>query len=452
MTRWGRLAVLRRAAGYTQEQLATAIDVDRTTIHRWENGKATPHPWQLPKLAKLLKVSQDELRSAVFGTPDAACAPRSGAEAERGESAAAALSQPGLGITWQGAASELGDVGPRLAAVDALISDWASVNSNTPPPALSLWVTVEDVIVAEGMLGMFRQLDHTHGARQHWRQVSSYIDTELEGLLRRPAVDEQVARQRAQLTVGFCELAGYQAVDIGNPNRALEYYQRALALTTTTGDQAYGAYLVAVNLGHLALHCGNPETALRWASSARTAAGTAASPATRAAITAVVARANARMLRESEATQLILEAEKLLEAASVEDEPTWIRYFTHAYLADEVAHCLHDLGRAPDARIQLADALGGVGKDKVRRRAIDAALLAATWLRSGDVDQACAVGRDAVAYAARTGSGRCVERVAGILADLQTHADYVAVRELREFARAVLPDADRLAVMLAGGS
>lgn len=444
--------MLRKTAGYTQEQLAAAMDVDRTTIHRWENGKATPRPWQMPKLARLLKVSRDELRAGVFGNPDADRTPSSEGAATRDERLSTAPSAPGPGTSGQGAASIAGEAGPRLSVVDALIGDWASIDSNTPAPTLSLWVTGEDVAIAEGMLGMFRQLDHTHGARGHWQQVSSYIDTELEGLLRRPAVDEQVARQRARLTVGFCELAGYQAVDIGSPERAQEYYQRALALTTVTGDRPYGAYLVAVNLGHLALHCGDPETALRWASSARAAAGSTASPATRAAITAVVARANARMLRESEATKLILEAEKLLDAADADDEPVWIRYFTHAYLADEAAHCLHDLGRAPDARIQLADALGGVGKDRVRRRAIDAALLAATWLRSGDVDQACAVGRDAVAYAARTGSGRCVERVAGVLADLQRHADYVAVRELREFARAVLPDADRLAVRLAGGS
>ncbi|MFJ9841761.1 helix-turn-helix transcriptional regulator [Kitasatospora sp. NPDC101155] len=452
MTRWGRLAALRRAAGYTQEQLATLMDVDRTTVHRWENGKATPQPWQMPKLARLLKISRDELRSTLLENPDADHAPKTGTEARRDESAAATLSLPGPGMTGQGAASNAGDAGLRLATVDALVSDWASVNSGAPLATMSLWVTEEDVVVAEGVLGMFRQLDHTHGARQHWRQVSSYIDNELEALLRRPAADEQAARQRARLTVGFCELAGYQAVDIGNPDRAQEYYQRALALTTATGDQAYGAYLVAVNLGHLALHCGNPEIALRWASSAHAAAGTAASPATRAAITAVVARANARMHRESEATRLILEAEKLLDAASVDDEPTWIRYFTHAYLADEAAHCLHDLGRAPDARIQIADALDGVGKDKVRRRAIDAALLASTWLRSGNVDRACAVGREAVAYTARTGSGRCVQRVAGLLADLQIHADYLPVRELREFARAVLPEADRLAITLAGGS
>lgn len=110
------------------------------------------------------------------------------------------------------------------------------------------------------------------------------------------------------------------------------------------------------------------------------------------------------------------------------------------------------LGRAPAARSQLAEALSGVGEDRVRRRAIDAALLAATWLRTGHLDRACAAGRDAVAYAARTGSGRCIERVAGVLADLRAHDDYAPARELREFARVVLPEADGMAVTLSGGS
>lgn len=93
-----------------------------------------------------------------------------------------------------------------------------------------------------------------------------------------------------------------------------------------------------------------------------------------------------------------------------------------------------------------------MGEDRVRRRAIDVALLAATWLRTGDLDRACAAGRDAVAYAARTGSGRCVERVAGVLAELRVHADCAPARELCEFARAVLPEADDMAVKLLGGS
>ncbi|WP_244256959.1 hypothetical protein [Kitasatospora cineracea] len=290
------------------------------------------------------------------------------------------------------------------------------------------------------MLAVFRQLDHTYGARQSAGQVTDFIERQLNDLQQRPAASPSIAHQRAMLTAEACELAGYQAVDNGRPQQAQAYYQRALNLTVATGDHAYGAYLTAVNLGHLALHCGEAELALRWASAALAAAGTAASPATRAAITAVVARANARLQREDEATRLLLEAERLLDEGG-SDEPPWIGYFTHAYLADEAAHCFHDLGRPPTARGQLVDALGGVGTDRVRRRAIDAALLASTWIASGELDQACAVGTEAVEYAARTGSGRCVERVGAVLGALGPHSGYAPVRELQEFTRAVLPAA-----------
>ncbi|WP_370219878.1 hypothetical protein [Kitasatospora sp. GAS1066B] len=313
-------------------------------------------------------------------------------------------------------------------------------------------MTSDDVAVADDVLTMFRQLDHTHGAGPFAAQVSTYIDTELARLLARPAASDDTVRARARVATGFLELAGYQAVDSGDPTRAQRYYLRALAMTTANHDQAYGAYLIAVNLGHLALHDSQPRSALRWAESAAAAASTMASPATRAAITAVRSRAHARMGQEQEATALILQAEQLLSSSVTADEPSWIRYFTPAYLADEIAHCLHDLGRSPAARGHLSDAIEGVGRDKVRRLAIDAALLASTWLRTGDIDQACAAGRDAVDYAARTSSGRCVQRVASVLEGLDTHADYAPVAELREYARLVLPAAGRAAKAAARGA
>ncbi|MEV0530863.1 helix-turn-helix transcriptional regulator [Kitasatospora sp. NPDC050463] len=436
------LAARRAAAGYTQESFAAAMCLDRTTVGRWELGKSEPQTWQRPKLTEVLGVTPGQLDEILRQTQE---------QAER--SAGSATDDP-VGKLAPRPSAPTEATGVRLDIGAPQISDWAAVYA-TPPADLQerrLWVTDEEVGVAAGMLAMFRQLDHTHGARSFAPQVRSYIAGELDSLLARPAADERVARHRARVTVGFLELAGYQAVDTGSPAQAQAYYQRALALTTATNDQAYGAYLVAVNLGHLALHCDEPQTALRWASSAHAAAGTATSPATRSAITAVVARANARLGRESEATKLILQAEELLGTANPQEEPDWIRYFTPAYLADEVAHCWHDLGRAPAARTQLAEALDGVGRDKVRRLAIDAALLASTWLRTGDLDQACATGLDAVAYAARTGSGRCVERVAGVLAELDAHAGYAPVQDLREYTRAVLPEAHRLALTMARGA
>jgi hypothetical protein len=302
-------------------------------------------------------------------------------------------------------------------------------------------VRERDLVVARAMLGMFRQLDHAHGAGQFAGHLASYIEHELAALLARPSPDAAIGLERDRLAAEFMELAGYQAVDAGRPGGAQDYYQRAVELAVRSGDRAYGGYLVAVNLGHLALHCNHADVALRWALAAEAGAGKTMSPATRAAVVAVAARARARMGEEQETTRLLLRAEALLDTAVPTDEPGWIGYFSRAYLADEIAHCLHDLGRAPAARAEVADALQGVGASHVRRLAIDAALLASTWLRSGDVEQACTVAREAVEYAARTSSGRCVERIAQLLDDLAPYAAVPAVIHLDGFVREALPAA-----------
>ena len=55
------LAERRRAVGYTQEQLAEVLGVERSTMVRWEAGETTPQPWCRPKLAEALAVSVDDL-------------------------------------------------------------------------------------------------------------------------------------------------------------------------------------------------------------------------------------------------------------------------------------------------------------------------------------------------------------------------------------------------------
>lgn len=58
--RW-RLTQRRKVLGFTQESLAAALEVDRTTIERWENGRRVPQPWVRPRLAGVLQVSATEL-------------------------------------------------------------------------------------------------------------------------------------------------------------------------------------------------------------------------------------------------------------------------------------------------------------------------------------------------------------------------------------------------------
>ncbi|MPZ28087.1 MAG: helix-turn-helix domain-containing protein [Micromonosporaceae bacterium] len=71
-----RLAERRKAVGLSQERLAEAIGVDRSTVVRWERGETHPHPWHRPRLANALTVSIEEL-AGLLGEPLWAAGPKS---------------------------------------------------------------------------------------------------------------------------------------------------------------------------------------------------------------------------------------------------------------------------------------------------------------------------------------------------------------------------------------
>jgi transcriptional regulator with XRE-family HTH domain len=55
------LSKRRKTLGLTQEALAGLVNVDRSTVVRWESGKTQPHPWVRPKLAEALGVTAERL-------------------------------------------------------------------------------------------------------------------------------------------------------------------------------------------------------------------------------------------------------------------------------------------------------------------------------------------------------------------------------------------------------
>jgi transcriptional regulator with XRE-family HTH domain len=58
-----RLAARRKAVGFSQEQLAERVGVERSTVVRWESGETEtgPQPWIRPKLARALQISVEQL-------------------------------------------------------------------------------------------------------------------------------------------------------------------------------------------------------------------------------------------------------------------------------------------------------------------------------------------------------------------------------------------------------
>jgi transcriptional regulator with XRE-family HTH domain len=64
-----RLARARKAAGFTQERLAEAMHLDRSTVARWESGQSEPLPYLRPKLAKTLGITLAQLE-ALLAPPE----------------------------------------------------------------------------------------------------------------------------------------------------------------------------------------------------------------------------------------------------------------------------------------------------------------------------------------------------------------------------------------------
>lgn len=84
-----RFAARRKAVGFSQEQLAERLSVDRSTVVRWESGETEPQPWIRPRLARTLQVSLDQLDHLLAGGG------LTEAEAEAAERMSYALTHPG---------------------------------------------------------------------------------------------------------------------------------------------------------------------------------------------------------------------------------------------------------------------------------------------------------------------------------------------------------------------
>ena len=61
------LKSMREKAGITQEQLATQLIIDRSTVSKWETNASVPRSDMLPQIARLLNCNIDDLFADTCG-------------------------------------------------------------------------------------------------------------------------------------------------------------------------------------------------------------------------------------------------------------------------------------------------------------------------------------------------------------------------------------------------
>lgn len=191
------LAQRRRDVGLSQEGLAAVLEVDRSTIVRWERAETSPQPWHRPRLAEALGISLERLAEYLAPTDDA---------------------YQSVGVVDHAARAQL----PRRSGDDDL-----------------------DVVQA------FRQADRRLGGAHLYATVTDYLRQKVAPRVFGSARDD--GRYDAfGVAAVLTEMAGWMAHDAGADNLAERHFQRALAFATLGKDSQLRAH-VCGSLSHLAL-------------------------------------------------------------------------------------------------------------------------------------------------------------------------------------------------------
>ncbi|MGW0753492.1 transcriptional regulator [Streptomyces sp. NPDC002587] len=332
------------------------------------------------------------------------------------------------------------DVGRRdflegsSAAASALVEpsrDWLISGADTQVArSVGSRVGMSDVEAVRATTDALTELDHRFGSGHVRPVVVHYLNSVVSGLIS-GSYREPVGRALFAAAARLTELAGYMAVDTGQPGLAQRYYIQALRLAQAAGDRAYGGYVLAASMSHLAAELGNPREIAQLARAAQEGTRGQVTPRAEAMFYAAEARGHA-LLGDPRATAVLsARAVGALERAEPEsgDDPAWIRHFDQAYLADELAHCHRDLGQAEAAGRRAEEALRGLPEGKARRRAIGLLLLAAAQVQQREVEQACQTATAAADLLEGLRSNRGAEYLDDFRTRLAPYREEAAVRE-----------------------
>jgi hypothetical protein len=285
-----------------------------------------------------------------------------------------------------------------------------------------------DVEAVKATTQALTDLDHRFGSGHVRPVVVHYLNSVVSGLLA-GSYRESVGRELFSAVARLTELAGYMAVDTGQPGLAQRYYIQALRLAQAAGDRAYGGYILAASMSHLAASLGNPREIAQLARAAQEGARGQVTPTTEAMFYAAEARGHA-LLGDAHTfatvSGLALDA---MGRSQPDEDPPWIAHFDHAYLADELAHGHRDLGQAQSAARRAQEALAIHPATRARRRAIDLLLLADAQVQQRELDAACHSGAEAVGLLSGLRSNRGAEYLDDFRRRLEPYAAESVVRD-----------------------
>jgi tetratricopeptide (TPR) repeat protein len=386
-----------KACGYSQERLAHALPVDRTTVGRWVRGEAAPQGFLWPKLARLLKVTPTELESLLAPDETPATAMRS-----EGSDFDDVIRRDFLQLmTMAGAVVSL----PTPTAAAAAPTGYASMGPHLWQ-VYSLASSKQSVypLVREQAVALSNALRVSHG-ESHRRLCADAGDLfQLAG--------EIMFDGNRYTDAAHCyTLAASAAREAGNPDLW------ACALTRHAfiglyGDQRYEETAPLVELARRVARRGDTQLSTRhW-------------------VSAVQAEVFAAIGDLDSCKRALDEADGVHSLSGPVHNGGWLR-FDGSRLAEERGTCFTKLQRPDLAEDALNAALRQLPPTSRRRGAI-LADLALIGVQRRDMDQLLSYANESLSIARQRGSGWVGRRLLGLRKELEPLKSDRRVRDLAE--------------------
>lgn len=430
-----RLVRARKAAGYTQEGLAEALCVDRSSVIRWEAGRYSPVPYLWPKLAKLLGVSRERL-AELFADEEVKSANVLVPVLADHEQAVAA-NPARLSVaphSWVDDVKRrellrLLGVATTSAAAPSLLAGLNSDDQDRVMHAVAAPSRVDELTLqhVDSMLHAAMRQDDALGPQ-------AVLDTILaqRELVRTLLADcPSVLRPRVlTLYSNLSRFAGWLSFDLTDYETSGRYYEEA-RLAAHAAEDVDLSICVLCNLSHLATWRGRARLGVDHAMAAQNWASETRDPLLRAYTADVAARAYAVMGdRKACFTALDSSQEDIRDAAPQTPDSSLVYFYGQGQLVRTRSGCMLKLGNYDVAEQAARESLCLTDVSFVRNRAFSTIYLGKAHLATGEIEQAAQVFGNSAELAARNRSARLVQTIERARADLRPWRDTAAVRDL----------------------
>jgi hypothetical protein len=270
--------------------------------------------------------------------------------------------------------------------------------------------------------------------------VVRYLCDEVAPLLRDGRYSDAVGRELFTAAAELTRLAGWMAYDLEQHGLAQRYLIQALRLAREANDQAFGGEILA-GMSHQAVYLGRADDALDLARAAHDSAVKAGVPALAAESLIMQAHALAVSKEPVACAQALNAAEQAFERSNPADNPPWLQYFDEAYMAAKFGHCFRELGQGDKAELFARRSLNMVD-GYTRGKTFNVVLLATAHLQRQNLDEACAVGQQALDLSSGLQSARTVKYIRDLRRGMNKFSKEPVVGEFQSRAHELLPASD----------